>query len=309
MAHSPGRRGVWHWYEDHARGTGELARGFADVWGGGDLACRLGRDHDTGKGACAWQDGLVEEATTGRKVRRPPHHAAGAFLFAQAARRHPVLTPFAGVIEGHHTGLPAWSELKVRLKTLMRDSAEVDEAISRVARVMPEILDGTCPAAPKWLDPHDRTSVEMLVRMTYSAVVDADRLDTAAHFRPGMHPQRAVTMAELWERYENRRREMVAERRRRGAPSWLDRLREDIYGEAVEAAAGKPGVYRLHLPTGAGKTSPAEASRSVMQPCTGCGASSSRSRSFRSRNRTRRSTAACWIPNTGRRRSWNTTPP
>ncbi|MDF3140907.1 CRISPR-associated endonuclease Cas3'', partial [Streptomyces sp. T21Q-yed] len=254
MAHSPGRRGVWHWYEDHARGTGELARGFADVWGGGDLACRLGRDHDTGKGACAWQDGLIEEATTGRKVRRPPHHDAGAFLFAQAARRHPVLTPFAGVIEGHHTGLPAWSELKVRLKALMRDSAEVDEAISRVARVMPEILDGTCPAAPNWLDPHNRTSVEMLVRMTYSAVVDADRLDTAAHFRPGTHPQRAVSMAELWERYENRRREMIAERRRRGAPSWLDRLREDIYGEAVEAAAGKPGVFRLHLPTGAGKT-------------------------------------------------------
>ncbi|MER6047725.1 CRISPR-associated endonuclease Cas3'' [Streptomyces sp. NPDC001793] len=254
VAHSPGHRGLWHWYEDHARGTGELARRFAEPWGGGELAYRLGHDHDTGKGACAWQDGLIEEATTGRKLHRPSHHEAGAFLFAQAARRHPVLTPFAGVIEGHHTGLSAWSELRIRLKRLMLDSTEVNQAISQVAEVMPEILDGTCPAAPEWLDPRDRTSVEMLIRMTYSAVVDADRLDTAAHFRPGTAPRPHVGMAELWGRYETRRQEAVAERQCCKAPSWLDRLREDVYREAIEAAASEPGVYRLHLPTGAGKT-------------------------------------------------------
>jgi CRISPR-associated endonuclease/helicase Cas3 len=254
VAHSPGHRGIWHWYEDHARGTGELARRFADPWGGGELAYRLGRDHDTGKGACAWQDGLIEEATTGRKVRRPAHHAAGACLFAQVARQHPVLTPFAGVIEGHHTGLSAWSELSVRLKNLMRDPKEVAEAISRVAEIMPEILDKTCPTVPGWLDPRNQTSVEMLVRMTYSAVVDADRLDTAAHFRPGPLSRPDVSMPELWERYETRRQEALNERRRRKKPSWLDELREDVYKEALEAAAGEPGVYRLHLPTGAGKT-------------------------------------------------------
>lgn len=254
VAHSPGRRGIWHWYEDHARGTGELARRFAEPWGGGELAYRLGRDHDTGKGSCAWQHGLIEEATTGRKVRRPAHHAAGAFLFAQAARQQPVLTPFASVIEGHHTGLSAWSELSVRLKSLMRDSEEVDEAINRVAEVMPEILDRTCPAVPDWLDPRDKTSVEMLVRMTYSAVVDADRLDTAAHFRAGPLPGPDVSMPELWERYETRRQEALAERRRLKEPSWLDKLREDVYQEALDTSAGEPGVYRLHLPTGAGKT-------------------------------------------------------
>lgn len=254
VAHSPGPRGVWHWYEDHARGTGELARRFAEPWGGGELAHQLGRDHDTGKGACAWQDGLIEEAATGRKVRRPVHHAAGAFLFAQVARQRPVLTPFAGVIEGHHTGLSAWSELSVRLKSLMRDSKEVDEAISRVAEVMPEILDKTCPTVPDWLDPRNKTSVEMLVRMTYSAVVDADRLDTAAHFRPGPPPRPDVSMPDLWERYETRRQETLIERRRRKEPSWLDKLREDVYQEALDTAADEPGVYRLHLPTGAGKT-------------------------------------------------------
>src|SRR5947207_7030812 len=40
--HSTRRRGIWHWYEDHARGTGELARLFAECWGGGELAYRLG---------------------------------------------------------------------------------------------------------------------------------------------------------------------------------------------------------------------------------------------------------------------------
>ncbi|MFI0722106.1 CRISPR-associated endonuclease Cas3'' [Streptomyces sp. NPDC021224] len=254
VAHSPGYQGTWHWYQDHARGTGELARLFAQSWGAGDLAYRLGRDHDTGKGACAWQEGLIEEATTGRKTRRPPHNDAGTLLFARAAEPFPALLPCAGVIEGHHTGLSAWSEVRLRLKALMADSGEVDEAIHRVAAVVPEILDGSCPAAPEWLDPRDKIAVEMLVRMTYSAVVDADRLDTAAHFRPGTHIRPHVDMAELWERYEARRQESLAERQRSKGTSWLDELREEVYQEALAAAAGNPGVYRLHLPTGAGKT-------------------------------------------------------
>ncbi|MFC4329160.1 CRISPR-associated endonuclease Cas3'' [Streptomyces andamanensis] len=254
VAHSPGHLGNWHWYEDHARGTGELACRFAEPWGGGDLAYRLGRDHDTGKGACAWQEGLIEEATTGRKVRRPSHNDAGTFLFGRAAEQVPVLLPCAGVIEGHHTGLSAWLEVRLRLKALMADSSEVDEAIHRVAAVMPEILDGSCPAVPDWLDPRDKVAVEMLVRMTYSAVVDADRLDTAAHFRPGTHIRPHVGMDELSERYEARRQEAIGERQRSRGASWLDKLRENVYQEALEAAAGKPGVYRLHLPTGAGKT-------------------------------------------------------
>ncbi|MFB7955831.1 CRISPR-associated endonuclease Cas3'' [Streptomyces sp. NPDC056045] len=254
MAHSPGHQKTWHWYEDHARGTGDLARRFAEPWGGGDLAYRLGRDHDTGKGACAWQEGLIKEATTGRKTSRPPHNAAGTFLFAQAAGPFPALLPCAGVIEGHHTGLSAWSEVRLRLKALMADSSEVDEAIQQVAAVMPEILDGSCPTAPHWLDPRDKTAVEMLVRMTYSAVVDADRLDTAAHFRPGTHIQPHVQIAELWERYEAHRQKALTERQRSKGASWLDELRENVYQEALETATGKPGVYRLHLPTGAGKT-------------------------------------------------------
>ncbi|MCX5174299.1 CRISPR-associated endonuclease Cas3'' [Streptomyces virginiae] len=254
VAHSPGHRGTWHWYEDHARGTGELARRFADPWGGGELAYRLGRDHDTGKGACAWQEGLVEEATTGRKIKRPPHNDAGALLFARTAEPFPALLPCAAVIQGHHTGLSAWSEARLRLKALMADSSQVDEAIHRVAAVMPEIMDGPCPAAPDWLDPRDKTAVEMLVRMTYSAVVDADRLDTAAHFRPGAHIRPHIEMPALWERYEARRQEAIAERQRAKGASWLDKLRENVYQEALEAAVGGPGVYRLHLPTGAGKT-------------------------------------------------------
>lgn len=254
VAHSPGHRGTWHWYEDHARGTGDLARQFAGAWGGGDLAYRLGRDHDTGKGACAWQDGLIEEATTGRETTRPSHSDAGALLFAKAVGQYPILLPSAGVILGHHTGLSAWSDVRTRLKALTADSREVDEAIRRVAEIMPEILDRACPSAPDWLDPSDQVGVEMFVRMTFSAVVDADRLDTAAHFKPGPHCRPHLDMRDLWERYESRRQAALAERRRSVGSSWLDKLREDVYQEAIKTAARKPGVYRLHLPTGAGKT-------------------------------------------------------
>ncbi|GFE25756.1 CRISPR-associated endonuclease Cas3'' [Streptomyces nigrescens] len=259
IAHSPGPAGTWHLLVDHAEGTGELARAFASPWGGGELAYRLGRDHDIGKGACAWQAGLIEEAVTGRKAPRPSHKDAGAYAFARAARREPVLLPFAGVIEGHHTGLSAWKGVRTLLKSLMKNSSPVDEAIRRVAAEMPQILDATPPTIPEWLGQEDPVRVEMLVRMTFSAVVDADRLDAAAHFRPGTRPRADADMVALWERFEKRRQAAIAERRReRGPdgqePSWLDKLREEIYQEALEAAAGAPGIYRLHLPTGAGKT-------------------------------------------------------
>ncbi|WP_328767699.1 hypothetical protein [Streptomyces sp. NBC_00286] len=42
-------------------------------------------------------------------------------------------------------------------------------------------------------------------------------------------------MTELWERYEIRRPEAITERRRGKEPSWLDRLRADVYREAIDS--------------------------------------------------------------------------
>jgi CRISPR-associated endonuclease/helicase Cas3 len=96
----------------------------------------------------------------------------------------------------------------------------------------------------------DRLAVELLMRMAYSSLVDADFLDTEAHFSEVRRPVSSVPVGDLAERYESRRAELLAERK----PSRADQWRADVYAEAVAEASGPRGMYRLAAPTGSGKT-------------------------------------------------------
>ena len=92
--------------------------------------------------------------------------------------------------------------------------------------------------------------IDLLVRMVFSALADADFLDTEAHFRGTTRPGCQLTAADLAGRYERGRTAFLS-----GAdPSPADGLRREVYAEAVAAAAGPPGMYRLAAPTGSGKT-------------------------------------------------------
>jgi CRISPR-associated endonuclease/helicase Cas3 len=225
-----------------------LAGGFASVFGAGELAEYLGLVHDVGKGTCAWQDGLDRAERRGGPVG-VPHKHAGTWLAEQQG-----LGPFAGVVFGHHGGLPSMSGLRDALTFAERDGKDaVREAIERVARIVPEVEPAVSPRWPGWLegaaagDPH---VVDVLMRMVFSAVVDADFLDTEAHFQGVVrqaHPGRA---ADLAARFETGRAELLAE----AAPSPVDGLRQEVYDQAVSAATGPVGMYRLPAPTGSGKT-------------------------------------------------------
>ena len=92
----------------------------------------------------------------------------------------------------------------------------------------------------------------MGIRLTFSALVDADHLDTAAHFAGLSAPEVAEPpdMAELVRRFEAGRALMLCDR----TPSPVNDVRDELYRAAVGAAAGRPGLYRLPAPTGSGKT-------------------------------------------------------
>jgi CRISPR-associated endonuclease/helicase Cas3 len=77
-------------------------------------------------------------------------------------------------------------------------------------------------------------------------------LDTEAH-RLGLASARVrppADMAELWQRFETRRRAWLSER----SASLVDRCRDEVYAASVDAALGPTGLYRLPAPTGSGKT-------------------------------------------------------
>jgi CRISPR-associated endonuclease/helicase Cas3 len=245
-AHSADAGGKRHLLEDHLRGTGLRSGRYAQVFAAGQVAEYLGRVHDVGKAPCAWQDGLLRAEATGGRVGIPHKHA-GTVLAQQAG-----FGSLAGVVFGHHGGLVSRAALKDELKAARGEHAEsVQEAIDRVSRVMPEIADG--PGLPGWIQEvcaEDRLALDVLVRMVFSAVVDADRLDTAEHVDGMARADHPVAAADLVERFELARGEMLRER----APSPVDGDRACVYEQAVAAAEGAQGFYRLPAPTGSGKT-------------------------------------------------------
>ena len=245
-AHSPAPgTNIWHSLADHLRGTAELARTFAQPFGGGDLAYWLGLLHDCGKASDAWQEGLAKAAVTGGPVGID-HKTLGTRI---AHKRG--LGRFALGIFGHHGGLPDWEPFKSRFRTLLREfHDDIVSAEAALPSLLPELPRDLSSAIPEpWRDP---LVAEMAMRLCFSALVDADVLDTQAHHQqltaPRVRPD--ADFAELFARFERRRAAMLAGR----PPSPVDGLREQVYADCLSAAERKPGIFRLPAPTGIGKT-------------------------------------------------------
>ena len=96
-----------------------------------------------------------------------------------------------------------------------------------------------------------KLDAELFLRLTYSALVDADSLDTEAHKLGGQPPKRgsAITLLELWGRYKAFLTEASP------APdSQVSRVRREVLEACLRASSEPPGIFRLTVPTGGGKT-------------------------------------------------------
>ena len=244
-AHSENLAGLRHRLDDHLRGTAALASRFAEPFGGAALAWWLALLHDAGKASCDWQQRLLEVTGTGRPVG-VDHKLLGARLARERG-----LGSFALAVAGHHGGLasPSWLKGKLGSLTGAEKSRERD-ALEVLGRVLPEIGDAAHVQVPdSWHDPLVR---EMAIRLCFSALCDADFLDTAAHFSGSASPAiRAETdFRILRDRYERGREALLSGRH----PSPVDAIREAVYQACLRASASQPGVFRLAAPTGSGKT-------------------------------------------------------
>ncbi len=93
--------------------------------------------------------------------------------------------------------------------------------------------------------------LELWLRFVFSALIDADRLDTEAHFRPGYRPDTvAVPVADLDDRCGRRRAAAVVGRRHDPVAA----ARAGMFEEVMAHAGGPRGWFELTAPTGSGKT-------------------------------------------------------
>jgi len=239
-----------------------MAADFASAWPDGAPSAAwvelAGRWHDLGKYRPGFQryvrqseDAHIERPVGGREKT---HSAAGALWAMQhLGERHGENARLAGrvlayLIAGHHAGMADWEEgLKPRLEA-DASTIELQEALD--AQPPTAVLDAGDFVPTLRNIPGGPEGFALWLRMLFSCLVDADFLDTEAHF-DAARPSRRIgfpTLAQLHAAFDAH---MAA---RPVAPTPVNTLRADILRQCREKAALAPGFFSLTVPTGGGKT-------------------------------------------------------
>jgi len=253
-AHSPNKSGRWHELDEHLKETARLAHQFAEKFGAGTLARIAGSWHDAGKYGARFQQYLkasVEAEQSGQPGPRRgsvDHSAAGALLASEQKADY-----LAFIIAGHHAGLSKRADLQERLYRKTSDPDVHDSVEIAIGRELVEnVPDDIAALLPDFIKTGNERQTEFFLRMLFSALVDADCLDTEAHCTPEKSRLRGhdESMAMLWHLFKTNQDALMAE-----APhTTINRARREIY-EACSAAADTPqGIFSLSVPTGGGKT-------------------------------------------------------
>ncbi|WP_248885546.1 CRISPR-associated helicase Cas3' [Acidithiobacillus acidisediminis] len=248
--------GFWrdpHDLLEHLNSVGTLAATFAEQYGG-DWARLAGRWHDLGKYRPRFQryirlaSGFEVDAHIKGEAGKAPHSTAGAMLatdrFGAAGR------VLAYLIAGHHAGLADWfGGLDVRLSNAdSRD--ELNEALAENPPA--ELLDTGGFKPDLRIIPGGKNGFALWVRMLFSALVDADFLDTERYMDPDKFAQRNCwpALAELEPRFDAHMAQLAT----LALPTAVNAIRADILRQCREKAALTPGLFSLTVPTGGGKT-------------------------------------------------------
>jgi CRISPR-associated endonuclease/helicase Cas3 len=239
---------------EHLSNVGTLAAAFAEQFGSG-WARLAGRWHDLGKYRPRFQryirlaSGFEADAHIKGEAGKAPHSTAGAVLatdrFGSAGR------VLAYLIAGHHAGLADWfGGLEVRLGNAdSRD--ELNEALA--ANPPAELLDAGGFKPDLRAIPGGKNGFALWVRMLFSALVDADFLDTERYMDPDKFTRRNrwPALSELAPRFDAHMARLAT----LALPTPVNALRADILRQCREkAAAAAPGLFSLTVPTGGGKT-------------------------------------------------------
>jgi CRISPR-associated endonuclease/helicase Cas3 len=240
--------GLRHSLADHLRSTARLAGAFASVFGAERFVFALGLFHDAGKAGCSWQQRLLAREQAGRGRVGGPHWELGAKLLADVA------DVGAMAVMGHHGGLTSVDPLRDVLTRVTEDEADAEAGFFAAVPEARSVIAGPELLPPSWTD--DPLVLDVGLRMAFSALVDADFLDTAAHFAGNAAPgiPDPVAWAPLAERFETERARLLQKRLTEQGASPIDQERSALYDRVVAQAGLPHGIYRLPAPTGSGKT-------------------------------------------------------
>ena len=238
----------WQLLSTHLRNVATLAKEFADPLGLRDEACLAGLLHDLGKYAGRFQARLRDNSIHGIN-----HWAAGTALAGETLKQLAV----AFAVDGHHTGIPALDGSESLKQTVKRRADQKAwQEWTGCAESTAELLDRQrgsdgiqLPSLPRRAV-NDRFAEALRTRMLFSCLVDADFLDTEAHFKPHATTQRVLPALEPGRALTLLQDHLAA----KSADGEVNQRRRHLLSDCLAAAAKPPGLFTLTAPTGSGKT-------------------------------------------------------
>lgn len=243
IAHSANSCGTIQTMKEHSLGVSKFMREFAISGSFADLYEFCGLIHDMGKYSEAFQKHISGDKN---KVK---HSIYGAIF----AKNH-CLLEVALPVFGHHAGLPNNPDM---LQDIKAEQNANNEVYQKLYNSWQEDVQHTVsiPDDSSFRSLSDVLLKELFVRMLYSALVDADSLDTERHFfnhkfstRVSQSLDPEVLLLKLQQKLE----------KLNGAPGKKDlpinTLRNEVRKYAESKANLPLGCYSLTLPTGLGKT-------------------------------------------------------
>lgn len=234
---------------DHLREVSEMAAHFARPFGGEDWAAVVGMAHDIGKYSREFQNRILH----GGKIVN--HTTAGAEELNSLG-----FWQLAYCVSGHHGGLPNGGTTSIEslekgtLFSRLQDCRkgknpdysafrqEID--LASMARRMkpPSIKLNQGDAFSAWY------SMQFLIRMVFSCLVDADFLCTERFMAGERHHLQYEALPALCEKLEQKLSSFYPPK------SFVNAKRCEVLDACLRAASWEPGVFSLTVPTGGGKT-------------------------------------------------------
>ncbi len=249
---------AWQPLLDHLRQVATLAAEFCGDFGSADWGWNAGMLHDVGKASRVFQGYLrrenqLDDEEYDEVGGRINHSSAGAALAEEIhnKRNHPLGRILAYLVAGHHAGLPDYSTcdsyrgaLTFRLKEgedhlkSIRTESQIIQAGQRSLASLPRFVKAD--------------NFHFWMRMLFSALVDADFLDTEAFMDPRKSRLReeGISLSALKKALDLHLTQMAQQ----CAATPVNEVRRVILEACRSAALLEPGLFSLSVPTGGGKT-------------------------------------------------------
>ena len=236
QAHTPGEE--WHNLEDHTLAVAKLSSEFSKL---PKISYFIALLHDIGKASERFQT-YLQQCFKGHHPNSVGHKNEGTSI----SSLYDPSGVSSQIINGHHMGMKDRNVLPEEVRKYT--PSNVDTYMKILAPYVPEIIEGAKELKEE-LKKYEQDEQDILTRVLFSSLVDADYLDTSNHYNKRYVSPQYDSLPQLLKKYRDNHNKIINQPK-----SKLLSTRQGIYRACIAGARQEPGIFTLTAPCGSGKT-------------------------------------------------------